>query len=106
MGHHAQMMAVADAEREQLLSRNQYTWVPSMERRAAQHRVESLEVSLARENHARGFAVRASADEEPLPVFTRTEQDFQLDGTGKTNLGDRLARELGSTDSERRVGQL
>ena len=48
----------------------------------------------------RGFATQARSDQESSPVFARKTADVQLDGTSRSNMGDRLASELGQTHSE------
>lgn len=48
----------------------------------------------------RGYATRARADQATSPVFERKAADVQLDGSARSNIGDRLASELGQTHSE------
>eukprot|EP00658_Telonema_sp_P-2_P067109 TRINITY_DN5604_c0_g1_i2.p1 TRINITY_DN5604_c0_g1~~TRINITY_DN5604_c0_g1_i2.p1 ORF type:complete len:184 (+),score=35.30 TRINITY_DN5604_c0_g1_i2:155-706(+) len=48
------------------------SWVPAVARQAAADRVDALEVSLSRENHARGYAVKARASQEMSPCLLYT----------------------------------
>merc|ERR1712216_979341 len=71
-----------------------------MGRRAAEYRVRSLEVQLARENHAREFASFANAD-RGVGAFRR-EPVAPQPGTAATSipLGDQLNGQLHQTEAQ------
>jgi len=91
VGTEAMRVAGDRLMQELAMMRHERSMAAVPERRAAEYRVRALEVQLARENHARGYASLANAD-RGIYAFSREVSA----GAQSVPLGDKLNEQLKS----------